>query len=148
LCLVALPILIDREAKPGETNGPGGLKPWAAIDVEQGAKLSASKLWGWLEDDQRLEDGLIVIWRRSCEVCADHLRMLADTEQGERDLVLLELPKEFDDEKDVVERKPFGGYVQEVLLPDTVIWDVVPPVHIEVQGGIVTKLLKGMDVMK
>ena len=74
--------------------------------------------------------------------------MLTVEEQGQRDVVLLELPKEFDDEKDVVEKKPFGGFVFESKLPDTVIWDFAPPIHIEVEGGIVTKVLEGMDCVR
>jgi len=150
LLSLAGPLLIDRQAKPGETGTDGGPKKWVELELESmvGHRLSETKLWAWLTDEQRIEDGLIVIWRASCEVCAEHLDMLANDEQGERDLVLLELPKEREDEERAVKRMPFGAWVQEAPLPDTVTWLLTPPVDIVVQGGIVTAVIEGVDVLE
>jgi hypothetical protein len=147
---LALPLLVDRQATPDAHSGTGGLKGYANLEFAamKGKPLSDSKLHGWLSEEQRLEDGIIVIWRASCEVCRDHLDVLASEEQGQRDVVLLELPKEFDDEKNVVDKKPVGGFVFESKLPATVIWDFAPPIHIEVEGGVVTKVLEGLDCLR
>lgn len=147
---LALPVFINRQATPDAHTGTGGLKGYANLefDAMPGKPLAASRLNGWLTEEQRIQDGIIVIWRASCEVCRDHLDVLASEEQGDRDVVLLEVPKEFEDEKDVVEKKPFGGFVFESKLPDTVIWDFAPPIHIEVEGGIVTKVLEGLDCLR
>jgi len=150
LCLVALPILLDREARPGDAGGVGGLRPYANLELEgmKGERLATTRLYAWLSEDQRIQDGIIVIWRASCEICAEHLDNLASREEGDREVVLLEMPKEREDEKHVVERKPFGAFVHESPLPASVIWDVTPPVHIEVEDGIVTKVLQGLDCVR
>ena len=150
LCLVALPILIDREAKPGEQGGTGGLRRYANLELDTmtGKKLAATRLYAWLDEEQRVDDGVIVIWRASCEVCAEHLDNLARREEGEREVVLLELPKEYEDEKVAVERLPLGAFVHESRLPASVIWDLTPPVHIEVVAGTVTKVLEGMECVR
>ncbi len=141
---LALPLFVDREAQPG---GPG----WAYLKIDEmlGQTFADTPLYAWLTEEQRIDDGIVVIWRGSCEVCRDHLGELADKEylDEEPDILLLELPKEFEDEKSVVDRLPTGAWVQEAKLPDTVIWvDVTPPTHIEVAQGKVTKVLVGMDV--
>ncbi len=150
LLSLAGPLMLDREARPGEAGTTSGLKRWVDLELESavGRKLSATKLWPWLTEDQRIDDGLLVIWRASCEVCAEHLTMLADDEEGERDVVLLELPKERDDEERAVDRMPNGAWVQEAPLPDTVTWLVTPPVDIVVKDGIVTAVVEGVDVLK
>ncbi len=146
---LAGPLLIDREAKPGDTT-PSNFKRWVELDLETmaGKKLSDTVLHGWLTQEQRIETGLIIIWRASCEVCEEHLDSLANTEEGERDIVLLELPKDFPDEQVVVERLPEGAWVQEALLPDHVVWLVTPPAQIEVKDGVVVSAKEGGEVIE
>lgn len=146
LGLVALPWIHDREVKDGPGSGGGYLvlrpEEWV------GQPLSATQLHPWLSEEQRVADGVIVIWRESCEVCADHLARLATEEQGERTVVLLKLPKEYEDEEQAVFVLPEGFWVVPSDLPDTVQWVVTPPVHVEVVGGIVKVALEGMDVIR
>ena len=85
---------------------------------------------------------------RHCEVCAEHLSLMRNRERGHRPVILLELPKEFEDEEVKVTELPEGDHVHRVELTDDVIWYVTAPVHIEVAAGVVRKALEGKQVLE
>ncbi len=140
-----LAVVIDRRAP--ETGDCVKPPPGAMVDFDlttwKGKVLADTTLCPWLTKDQRATTGVIVIWRESCEVCAQHLIELSyeDTE-----MVLLELPKE-EDQKKAVETLPEGSHVQRIDLPAGYDWWLTPPVHIEVTNGTVDVAIQGMDVL-
>lgn len=147
---VALVVLLDREALAPDDEGGGGLQRYVRFEVAgwQGQSLAKTSLYPWLGEDQRIESGLIVIWSASCEVCAMHLFDVATREQGEREVVLLEIPRVHADEKVAVEVLPEGSWVRASKLPERYQWSVTPPVHLEVVDGVVVSAKEGMDVLR
>ena len=147
LSLGALPWLLDREHSTAQ---PGG--GFVVLDVPsyQGKRLSDTDLWPLLSEDQRIEDGLIVLWRASCEDCAEHLDNLHYRELGDRTVVLLEAPPVANEEgaEPVVKVLPEGPWVKSSLLPEGTAWIFSGPGHVEVTGGVVTVATQGHDSLE
>jgi hypothetical protein len=145
LCAAVAPWLLDRE---GQLEGGTVVgRPWVDLDVPSyvGKPFSETKLYPLLPDDLHIEDGVIVIYRLSCEVCAEHLDVLASRESGDRTIVLLKLA-ETDEESEVkVHVLPEGPWVKKYDLPGHTDWLVTPPAHIEIVKGICTVAVEGMD---
>lgn len=88
-------------------------------------------------------DGLVLLWRQSCEHCRDHLRTLANDaalNDGTHPIVLVQLR---DDLKNapVVDALPQGPHVtmlQFKLGPD---FAIQTPWELHVEGGVITKAL-------
>lgn len=145
---IGLAVTIDRRATGIDycTKPPSGAMVDLKVEDWVGRPLTETWLCPWLNEEEKIADGVIVLWKKSCEVCAEHLRNL-DAEQGERDVVLILLPKEFEDETNVVDLVPSGAWVQAVELPTGYDWWITPPGHIEVKGGKIAVAAQGMDVL-
>jgi hypothetical protein len=153
LVLVAcatLPWVFDREASTAEiAAGTKDPTDWVVLDVAswRGKPLKDTSLYPLLKPDQRLEEGVIILWQATCPVCAEHLENLALSQLGHL-LVLLELPVEEGDDGDVQVRVlPEGPGVSASKLP-AARWFVTAPVHVEVKGGMVVKALEGHAVVE
>ncbi|MCK5806733.1 MAG: hypothetical protein KAI66_28150, partial [Lentisphaeria bacterium] len=142
-------LIVDREASsPGEITAS---RQFVDLDLEnwEGKLLSETPLHPWLSDALRIDNGLIVIWSPICHLCAEHLMRLSTQERGTRDIVLLRLPKELDQEQlDGETVLPVGGWVQEAQLSSKIVWLVTPPAHVEVKNGRVVVAKEGTDVLK
>jgi hypothetical protein len=137
---VVPPFLVDRRGEGGYVE--------LRIATWVGQPLKETPIEPWLGERGRIMDGILVFWRESCHLCAEHLRNLSATEHGQQDVVLLMLPQEYDDEEKVVETLPEGEFVQRIDLPDTVRWGIkTAPMHVEVRDGVVDKVLEGMDAL-
>lgn len=151
LACMTLPWVFDRE---GSTEaiaaGTGDANDYIELDAAswRGQALRDTTLFPLLKGKQQIENGLIIIWRASCELCAEHLEILASVEQGQQPVVLLELPPEdeFDNETKV-HVVPKGPWVHASRLP-AAKWFVTPPVHVEVKDGTVVKALEGHEVVE
>ena len=149
-CLV-LPWVIDRQQSTDDLmDGQGDGSAWVELKWESwpGKDLKDTELWPLLKPEARIDEGLVVIWRASCEVCEEHMILLHGSQQGQNPVVLLELPLEFDDEKVVVKVKPEGPWVISYMLPAASYVDVTPPLHVEVKDGKVKGVWSGMDVLE
>lgn len=138
---VALPILFDRELKPGEppTTRPGGLRPYLVAEVEtwEGKRPADTDL-GRFVDLTLARDGMWILFRESCEVCAECLRMIAALERGEREITLVRVPeKKTSAPPRHVHALPQGGFVHVIDLPDTVDWTIDTPSRLDVEGGVI-----------
>ncbi len=82
-------------------------------------------------------DGLIVLWRASCDHCKDHLAKLRSEDKGAQPILLLQLQ---DDLKStaVVETFPEGAHVTRFQTPAGVDIVVQTPWDVMVAGGVVT----------
>lgn len=152
LAALSLPWIFDRQTTTHDiaTGGGGGGPQWVELkwSTWKGKPLKDTELWPLLGPRARVGEGVIVIWRASCEVCAQHLEKLTETQEGQNPVVLLELPKEFDDETLVVKLLPQGAWVIRQALPEASYIDVTPPLHIEVEDGTVTGVWEGMDTLE
>lgn len=81
-------------------------------------------------------DGLIVLWRASCDHCKEHLAKLRGEDKGERPILLLQLQ---DDLKStaVVDALPEGAHVAKFQTPAGVDIVLQTPWDIVVAGGVV-----------
>ncbi len=147
---LTLPWILDREATTEDVvTGGGSADAWIELDVAswRGQPLEETSLYPLLQPEQRLEEGVIILWSATCPVCAEHLENLALGELSHL-LVLLELPVEAGDTSDVhVRSLPTGPGVQTSKLP-AAKWFVTAPVHVEVKGGKVIKALEGDAVVE
>ena len=151
LLAVGVPWTLDRETTTAElVTGTSKGPRWVETHWESwtGKPLDQTQLWPLLKPNARIQEGLIVLWSPVCEVCAEHLMLLASTQQGQQPVILLELPVEFEDEKRVVKILPEGAWVTRDKLPPASYVDVTPPLHVEVSGGRVTKVVQGTDVLE
>jgi len=150
---LALPWLLDREAAapvPAAAGGGGSeaLRPFVVLDVEDwaGKDLGETPLADYLPVYDYFPDALWVLYRTTCEHCAEHLRHLADTEKGERFLVLLRLREPQDTEANrIVGRMPSGGFVQHAELPESVDWVLQTPGELVVEAFRVVSGAEGVE---
>lgn len=143
LCCV-LPWVIDNQksvAEIAEGDGDGGPAGWVELKWETygGKALKDTEIWHLLDGPERIPNGAIILWSASCEVCADLLKFL-DTKREY--IVLLKLPKFDPDDEEKVHQLPNAGNVMKKDLPDAQYVDVVPPVMLEIEHGIVTEALE------
>lgn len=143
--------LVDRQL-PDDPAGGGEptltpLGQWVELDLASwvGKDLAETPLARWLDVYQYWPDALWVLWRQTCEHCAEHLAHLALTETGERSLVLLQLEEEHDTEANrVVHSLPQGDFVLQASLPDTVDYVVTTPAEMEVVEWKVVSAAEGV----
>ena len=150
---VALPWVYDRETSAEEDGGVvideepvrGG---YAVLDVESwvGKDLGDTELGRRMDSVYSMPpDALWVLYRWTCEHCAKHLRELADTELGQRYLVLCRLKESVDsDANRQLDRMPEGDFVFHCELPDTVEYVVTTPAELEVEAFVVKRAAEGV----
>ena len=137
-----LPWVIDNQKTVAEiAEGDGAGSGWVELkwDTYKGKALKDTELWPLLEGPQRIPDGAIIFWSPSCDVCAELLDFLDTSREY---IVLLKLPKFHPDDEDKVHKLPNDGNVMKKDLPEAQYVDVIPPLIIEVEGGIVTEALQ------
>jgi len=140
----ALPIVLDRRATPGE--GPGALRPYVVPDVPSwvGRPVKDTDLGAWA-DLTGARDGIWIVYRDSCEVCAGCLAFMAGMDMGAREITLVRLgEKATSDGARHVHQVPRGGFVHHVRMPDHVDWSVSTPVRLDVEGGVVRAAREGI----
>ncbi len=141
----ALPIVLNREARPCDADGgvlPKYIVPDFPAWVGRRVRDTDVGVWGKLEAPR---DGLWILYRDSCEVCAECLQILATQERGERELTLVRLPEKATSAATRhVHTLPQGGFVHHVRLPEGVDWSVSTPVRLDVEGGIVKAAREGI----
>lgn len=141
---VALPVALDREGKPGAASGV--LRPWVAPDVATwvGLKVTETDLGAWT-DLSSARDGVWILYRDSCEVCAACLANMAAMDHGARELTLVRLAeKATSADARHVHVVPQGGFVHHVRMPDHVDWSIGTPVRLDVEGGVVKAAREGI----
>lgn len=152
---MALPWILDRQVDPqdgpglspsdenGTGDGPGqgqnGEKDGGWVDFAvkdwEGKVVHETPLAKYLNPDELPGTGLYVLWRWTCDHCAEHLEVLAEREQGDRMIALIRLEEEGDHEGNrAVFQKPSGPFVFEASLPPVVDYVVTTPAELHVEG--------------
>lgn len=144
---VALPWLTDREAKPGQT-GPRLGPAWVRLDVRSwvGKPIRETELARWADLSAGM-DGVWLLYRDSCEVCARCLENLTMSEQrGAQELTLVRLREPGDaTHAPAVHVVPEGPWVHRIDLPDHIEWTLQAPGRLVVQDGIVRSAEEGVE---
>lgn len=131
LAAVVAPFLFDRSTGPRPDYVDLFADDWAGRTIEETA------LGPWIDMEGLPRTALWVLWRPSCEVCADHLEALAQP-HGERPLVLVQLVETGYDPADrAVGILPEGPHVHALDLEPLELWalDPPPPVELVVVDG-------------
>ncbi len=153
LCGLVLPWMLDREARSpvpgdeGSTEAAGGLRSYEVLAIDEwvGQDLGETPLAKYMDVYSYYPDALWVLWRSTCDHCAEHLAELAQSESGERFLVLLRLHEPHDTEANrAVYLLPEGAFVQHADLPDTRDWVIQTPSELEVEGFQVIRAQEGL----
>lgn len=143
---IPLPWVLDREAS-GSSDAHVVGRPWQSFQVEEwvGRRLADLGLPECVDLEALPDEGLWIFYRDTCEVCAELLEWLAIAEDGQRPIVLLQLP-DAPDEKVTKHGVPVGDHVAIVYFPDDVEWVVTPPAGFVLRDGCVVWALTGMTV--
>jgi hypothetical protein len=139
------PWVFDREAKPGAVRP--GRPAWVVLEVArwQGRRLEETPLGEWLDLTNAPRSGVWVLYRNDCEVCAEHLQMMSSFERGQRDVVLVRLPKAGESGEDtVVHTLPEGEFVHHLVFPEGIDWSVEAPAQLEVEDGVIRLAAEGV----
>ncbi len=114
---------------------PEPLPRFTELDPESwvGQSVWDTDLHVWVDTEQLFPDATWILWRKSCDHCAEHLRELAASFDG-TPYVLLRIPDDPDSEPVVHERPPAVQDLDLVEGPDYV---VQTPWELRVVGGVV-----------
>ena len=157
--LASIPWLYNREVAPaapeggGETTENGGGEAqqggYLILDLDSwvGKDLSETELADYMDVYATPPDATWIIYRATCDHCAEHLSQLTDSEIGQRYLVLCQLKEAHDtDENRSVHRMPEGDFVTHVEMPDTIVYVVTTPGELDVEGFVVVRGEQGVPV--
>lgn len=152
VCAVGLllPWLFDREAQPGGEGGEPGLgRGYVNLSVEDwvGQSIYDTELAKWIEGDPYMlpGDGLWVVWRWTCEHCADHLRELAVSQPDHPFIVLVRLKEPHDNDANrAVFELPQGDHVLEASCPDTVDYVITTPAELLLENTLIVEATEGV----
>ncbi len=81
-------------------------------------------------------DGVVVLWRQSCDHCKKHLEEMRGADKADRQIVLLQLQDDLKSSR-VVEALPEGAHVSRFQTPAGVDIVLTTPWDIVVAGGVV-----------
>lgn len=146
---LSLPWLFDRQVQTGGelvANGKPTAGQWIELDIEAwvgrtiwDTPLGQPPLSAHVDVNALPLDGLWVFWRATCEHCRDHLAHLADTEQGQRLVTLVQIEEPSDTLGNrVVNRMPDGNFVQHAVLPPSLTYLLQTPAELLLEGGTIT----------
>jgi hypothetical protein len=167
LALASLPWVFDRTVALGPINGsgpglpsaasqpattttpepaiPSGLRGYVIFDAPAwvGKPIEETPLAKLMDVYAFDVNCTWVLWRWTCEHCADHLAQMALSYDGASPLVLIRLPEEKDTDKNgVIKTKPTGPLVLETTLPDTIDYVVTTPVVLVLKDGVVVSAVE------
>ena len=116
---------------------PDPLPRFTELDPESwiGSAAWETDLNLWVDAEQLFPDATWILWRKSCDHCAEHLRELAHSFDG-TPYVLIRIPDDGDMESVVHERPPALQDVDLVEGPDYVIQT---PWELEVANGVIAR---------
>jgi len=156
----ALPWALDREvSQPRPANG-GGLsvdgpdtgfgRGFVQFDLDEweGKSIDETALADWIEQDiySLPLDGLWVLWRWTCDHCAEHLEHLVLNPPDDPFITLVRLKEPHDTEANrVVFDMPVGDHVVSASCPDSVDYLITTPGELSLEAGVVTRAEEGVS---
>jgi hypothetical protein len=106
----------------------------------QKSVYDVADLTRWIEQDKLPTDGRIVLWRQSCEHCAAHLRLMADSKDETVPILLVQIRDDLKAGR-AVDLMPNGPNVTHVELPENQEIVLQTPWELVVEGGVITAAL-------
>lgn len=88
-------------------------------------------------------DGILLLWRQSCEHCRDHLRALANDSKlndGSHPIVLVQIRDDLKNDS-VVDAMPQGAHVTHLAFREGPQFALQTPWELHVEGGTITQAL-------
>lgn len=85
-------------------------------------------------------DGVILLWRQGCDHCAEHMSSMAQSDTGDRQIVMLQIQDDLNSSR-AVSLMPQGPHVTELQFPEGLEFLIQTPWEIHVEGGMVTDVL-------
>ncbi len=159
LISIAAPFLIIGEQEIGiSAPGDATVAPAAILDLRY-AELHMDTWEGQLIYDIELHtllpheidrvpiDATAVIYRATCDHCAEHLADLAMADDGSRAFILICVPDdEATPENTQVGSMPFGGHVTMLTLPKGPQYLIETPADFQLEGGVVQSVREGIKL--
>jgi hypothetical protein len=143
---VAVPLVVNRE------EGAGPLRRYVILDVKSwvGHRVGETELGRYGRGDEGtaegLPDGLWLLYRESCEVCAMCLEKMVLVERGDREIVLVRIgERKGGDWHAAVHTLPQGPWVHHLDLSDEIDWVLTAPAEVVVEGGLVRSARDGIE---
>ena len=135
----------DPDAAQGGADAPSFSTPagrgFVDLSIEEwvGQDVWQTDLSGWIDFDVLPLDALYVLYRQTCDVCAEHLIQLA-MQPLDRPLVLVQVREAHDSpDNAVVTILPEGPLVTRVALPPDAEYLLTTPADFVVEGGVITQ---------
>lgn len=126
---------------PSKDTWPRYLAPdtssWVGRRVDEIPELAT-----WFDTSAWMPDFTGILWRKSCDHCAKHLRELALADDGSTIYVLIELP-EGEDVEPLVDLRPTVAPEYDLSYPAGLDVVVETPVEFRVRGGVVWSVQEG-----
>ena len=94
----------------------------------------------WVKSEEFPTDGRIVLWRQGCEHCAAHLRTMAEKDDGQQPILLVQIRDDLKDGR-AVDMMPNGPHVTNAELPENQEVVLQTPWELRIEGGMVTAAL-------
>jgi len=148
------PIQEPPQADP--TNGDPGVKgpvpepPAVTVDVDwvefdpkdwiDQVIYDVTDLTNYVDMGLLPTDGKILLWRQGCDHCAEHMRVMAQNDPGDVQIVLVQIQDDLQDGRSV-DLMPQGPHVTELQFPAGLEFLLQTPWEIVVEGGMVTQAL-------
>ncbi|GAB4222029.1 MAG: hypothetical protein Kow0062_17580 [Acidobacteriota bacterium] len=141
------PWALNRErTAPAAGDGASALPGYVVLDVASwiGRPLADTPLGRFLPPEDLPADGLVVLYRMTCEHCAEELFELAATDDGSRPITLVRIVDDGETEADhVVAVLPEGPHVRMLELPRGIDWVVTTPAELTLEDGVVADAREG-----
>lgn len=166
LLLVAVvgPWLVERQVKapPEPLVARNGAEPapapparlgrkFAVLDPEEwiGKTVAETPLADWLEEDVATlpTEGTWILWRWTCDHCAEHLEELAANPPAVPFLTLVRVkePHDADDNRQVFFMPEGEGWVVHANLTDAVEYVIETPADMDLEEGVIRRAREGIE---
>lgn len=133
----------------GDPVAPQNAKVWIEMDPAKWIGQSiydVAQFTKWVPVEKIPTDGRIVLWRQSCDHCAQHLREMANEKDEATSILLVQVMDDLASSR-AVDALPNGANVTQFALPPGEGL-FTTPVEIRVEGGVVKAALYEEDFEK
>jgi hypothetical protein len=133
----------EAPVNPPTANGttpPVKAPAWLTLDPAKWVGQSVydiAELTKWVEAEKLPTDGEIVLWRKSCDHCAKHLREMANGDKGDHPILLIQIQDDVE-ATSLVDALPSGAHVTTAEFPLGMQVVLETPWELTVAGGNVT----------
>jgi hypothetical protein len=132
---------VEGAAEPADAwTPPTELPRFLPLDPKEwvGKHVRESELHAVVDTSELLDEGTWILWRQSCEHCAEHLRELAAAFDGTQMYTLIRIPGD-ESETALVDVRPPA--MVEIDLPEGTEYVITTPWELSIEEGVVKSAL-------